>query len=60
MKIRYIQRRSGSDLETVDEFPYNNWDDRTYFRRMLAEYRLSDPSADFYGSSRACRHWHEK
>jgi hypothetical protein len=48
----YIQRKSGRDLETVDEFT-------TYkeARAMVAEYRMSDPSAHYYISSRACAAW---
>ncbi len=50
--MTYIQRKSGRDLETVDEF-------ETYreARKMLSEYRLSDPSAEYYLSSRACNAW---
>jgi hypothetical protein len=50
--MRYIQRRGNGYLETVDEFT-------TYkeARAMLAEYRMSDPSADYYISSRACKGW---
>ena len=52
----YIQRR-GPDgyLETVDEF-----DTRKEARAMLAEYRMSDPSAEFYISTRPCKAWKEK
>ena len=49
----YIQRKSqGFALETVDEFP-------TFkeARVMLKEYRISDPSAEYYLSSRACKSW---
>lgn len=48
----YIQRKGGGYLETVDEFP-------TYSeaRKMLREYRLADPSAAYYLSSRACASW---
>jgi hypothetical protein len=48
----YIQRKDGRNLETVDEFT-------TYAeaRAMLAEYRMSDPSADHYISSRPCKAW---
>ena len=54
MKIKtyYIQRKDGRDLETVDEF-----NDRKEARAMLAEYRLSDPSAHYYVSTRACKAW---
>jgi hypothetical protein len=48
----YIQRRDQWQLETVDEFT-------TYkeARATLAEYRMSDPSAHYYTSSRACKGW---
>lgn len=51
----YIQRKQGRDLETVDEFTT-----RKEARLMLAEYCLSDFSAAYYISSRACRHWKNK
>lgn len=50
----YIQRRDSFGLETVDQFAT-----RKEARAMLAEYRLSDPSAHYYLSSRACRAWKE-
>lgn len=48
----YIQRRTGKEVETVDEFT-------TYkeANAMIREYALSDPSAAYYTSSRACKHW---
>jgi len=50
----YVQRKDSQQLETVDEF-------ETYkeARKMVAEYRLSDPCADYYLSSRACRDWNK-
>lgn len=48
----YIQRKDGRDLETVDEFQT-----RKEARAMLAEYRLSDSSAEFYISQRCCKNW---
>lgn len=57
MTVRYIQRKQGRNLETVDEFSFDTKEDRAEFRRMLAEYRLADPSADYYGSRRPCRDW---
>jgi hypothetical protein len=48
----YIQRRTGKDVETVDEF--QSWKEAFL---MLKEYRLSDPSATYYASRRACKHW---
>lgn len=51
----YIQRRGDGQLETVDEFTT-----RKEARAMLAEYRMSDPSADYYLSSRPCRAWRDR
>lgn len=50
--MRYIQRKDGRELETVDEFTTLK-----EARAMLAEYRMSDPSAHYYISSRACKEW---
>ncbi len=48
----YIQRKDKYQLETADEF-------ETYeeAKAMLKEYRLSDYSAEYYISSRACKDW---
>jgi hypothetical protein len=48
----YVQRKSGGYLETVDAF-------RTMkeARVMLSEYQLSDSSAVYYLSRRACKAW---
>ena len=49
----YIQRKDNNgDLETVDEF-----ETRKEAREMVKEYRISDHSASFYMSSRACKDW---
>lgn len=48
----YIQRRDSRHLETVDEF-----ETMKEARAMLAEYRLSDPSAYYYTSRRPCKAW---
>ena len=48
----YIQRRDAHGLETVDEFTT-----RKEARAMLREYQMSDPSASYYISSRACKGW---
>ena len=47
----YIQRRS-STLETVDEF-----ESRREAKAALIEYKLADPSAFYYLSTRPCRAW---
>ena len=47
----YIQRK-GEYLETVDEF-----DNRKEAIEMVKEYRISDRSAHYYISTRACKGW---
>ena len=50
----YIQRREGKNLETVDEFPsYRE------AKINIVEYRISDNSAIYYLSNRACKHWNQ-
>jgi hypothetical protein len=53
--MKYIQRKDGKYLETVDEFT-------TYkeAKAMLTEYRLSDPYAEYYISNRCCKAWREE
>lgn len=51
----YIQRKGDGHLETVNEF-----DTRKEARAMLAEYRVSDPTAHFYLSSRPCKAWKDR
>ena len=48
----YIQRNGQGLLETVDQF-----DTRKEAIEMLKEYNLSDPSAHYYLSTRACKGW---
>lgn len=50
----YIQRKDGKDLETVDEF--ETFKDA---KAMVNEYRMSDKSAEYYISSRACKAWRD-
>lgn len=50
----YIQRRCDGYLETVDEFTT-----RREARATLFEYRLADPYAHYYLSTRACKEWRE-
>jgi hypothetical protein len=52
MKAIYIQRKDPRQLETVDQFP--TWKEA---RAMIAEYRISDPTAIFYLSTRPCKAW---
>jgi hypothetical protein len=51
-RVTYIQRKDGRMLETVDEFST-----RREARAMLAEYRMSDPTARHYLSTRPCKGW---
>lgn len=48
----YIQRLDSYGRETVDEFT-----NRKEAKLMLTEYQLSDKSAIYYLSSRACKNW---
>lgn len=50
--MTYIQRLGDGQRETVDQF-----DTRKEARQMVKEYRLSDPSANYYLSQRACANW---
>lgn len=50
--MSYIQRRGNGYLETVDQF-----DTLKEARLMLAEYRMSDPTAHYYISTRPCKGW---
>jgi hypothetical protein len=52
----YIQLhdREHSTLETVDEFETSK-----EANEMLAEYRMSHPSGEYYTSSRACNDWND-
>ena len=43
-----------NDIETVDQF-----DTRAEAVKMLAEYRIADPSAAFAISKRATKEWYE-
>jgi hypothetical protein len=53
--MTYIQRKDQYNLETVDHA-----EDMQEARRLLAEYRLSDPYAHYYLSSRSCKgYWSE-
>ena len=50
----YIQRSSDGITETVDQF-------ETFkeARKELKEFKMSDSSANYYTSSRACKEWRE-
>ncbi len=51
----YIQRKGDGQLETVDEFTTLK-----EAREMVKEYRMSDPSANYYTSARACKDWSDR
>lgn len=48
----YINRKGGGYRETVDQF-----DTHKEARAMVKEYRMSEPGAEYYVSSRACKGW---
>ena len=48
----YINRRDGRYVETVDET-----ESRKEARYLVQEYNMSDPSAEYYISQRACADW---
>lgn len=52
--MKYIQRKDGKYIETVDEF-----ETRKEAKEMLKEYRMSDMSAEYYISNRACKDWNK-
>jgi len=54
---KYINIKNGSEVETVDEFPYNNKEERNEAKRCLKEYQLSDCSNTYYMSSRSTKEW---
>ena len=53
--MHYIQRKDAHGLETVDEFERHR-----EARAMVEEYRVADPYAHYYISSRACKAWREE
>lgn len=53
--LYYIQRREGRNLETVDEFTT-----RKEANEMVKEYRMADPTAEHYVSTRPCKAWVQK
>jgi hypothetical protein len=50
----YIQRRDGKILETVDEFT-----SYSEAKINVIEYRISDNTAIYYLSNRACKAWNQ-
>ncbi len=58
---KYINmKNSFTNVENVDEFPYNTKEERQEFKRCLNEYRISDRMAEFYSSSRSTKEWRDK
>lgn len=57
MRVIYINRLGNNQRETVDEFSYNNREERAEAKRVLNEYRISNPYAHFYFSQRATNCW---
>lgn len=57
--IKYIQRRQGRTIETVDRVDSKDYPTRSAFRvavvDLLANYRMADSSAFYYVSSKRCR-----
>jgi hypothetical protein len=61
MKTRYINMKTGRDIETIDEFPANTKEERKELRKMLAEYRMAyGGHGDLYISQRATKDWNSK
>lgn len=50
--MKYIQRKDQFRLETVDQF-----DNIKEAVKMVREYRISDPYANYYISQRPCKDW---
>lgn len=60
---KYLNRRASRYRETVDDLDSADFPTTRGFyaecRRLLNEYRIADPAADYRWSSRACRGWRE-
>jgi hypothetical protein len=52
----YIQRKGDGYLETVDEIEVTR---SSQVFELLREYRMSDPTADYYSSQRPCNDWRD-
>ena len=58
MKVVYINCKwIGQPVETVDEFPYNNKDERKEAHRCVQEYNLGDRTGNYYLSQRCTKEW---
>ncbi len=56
-KIRYINRYTNTETETVDQFSYNTKEERKYVQKMVKEYRLSDCTVGYALSQKCCKDW---
>jgi len=57
---KYINMKGNYGIETVDEFEYNNKEERTEAKRCLNEYRIADRSNNYYFSQRCTKDWNNK
>lgn len=57
MSKKYINYKSSSNLETVEEIEIKTVTDRKELKRLLSEYRLSDKNGLYYISQRCCKNW---
>ena len=57
---RFINIKTSKGVETVDEFEYNNKEERKEAKRCLSEYRLSDSYNYYYMSQRCTNDWRNK
>jgi hypothetical protein len=54
---RYINIKTVSGVETVDEFPFNNRNERLEAKRCLKEYSISCNYYTYYLSQRCDNSW---
>lgn len=59
MKV-YVNMKHNNKVETVDEFPFNNTQERRYAREMVNNYNDSDRSHYYYLSQRCTKEWREE
>jgi hypothetical protein len=59
MATRYIQRKDIYGTETIEEVDVNTAVERRNFADSIRELNMSDTSAIYYSSQRACKHWSE-
>lgn len=56
---RYINIKNNNQVETVDEFEYNNKEERKEAHRCLNEYHIADRYNNYYISQRCSKDWNE-